>query len=344
MDKRKSWILRIIALGAICINLFVLANQVKFGDLGGGTELARAKTYANSLVGDLQSLAGDLGVAEKSAVKQALAKLHYEVYLVESPVELAGVVQNLASKTRDLIILEYARLNAEKVLTVLNSSQEVQYASTQTILTVEPLPAGGYRVDNPGYLQEKTISALEEIDFLIGKETSLYFEPFRRLATFKVLVENGAAKLVPLSQEQDTIKYLEGEIEILRADYAKVNKAAGFAEISGPGVIISVYDQVFSVAAGDLRRIVGELYSAGAAAIAINGQRLAYNSYIVDSEVGISIDGFIIRNNPVTIQVIGDTTTLVAGVDLLFSVSFKGMLSFEIETKENVVLPAKAIQ
>ncbi len=345
MDNRNARILRILAIVAIGLNLFILASQIKFGDLGGGTELAEAKTFANGLIGDLQELARTLDVAEKSSVKQTLAKLHYDVYLVSNQTELAEILQNSASKTRDLIISEYAHLNAEKVLAVINGDQEVQYASSQIILTVEPLPTGGYDVQLPNILRESTLDQLKGIENLFSKEALQgFYEPYRHLSTFKVLIENGVAQLVSQNQEQDTIKYIEGEIEILRADYAKINKTAGFAEISGPGVIISVYDQVFSVSAGDLRRIVGELFSSGAAAIAINGQRLAVNSYIVDSEQGILVDGVIIRSNPVVIQAIGDTTTLVAGVDLLFSVSLKEMLSFDIENRENIVLPAKAIQ
>lgn len=345
MDKRNVTVLRILALIAIGLNLFILASQIKLGDLGGGTELTAAKTFANGVIGDLQELARTLEVAEKSSVKQALAKLHYDVYLVSNPAELADIMQNSARKTRDLIISEYAHLNAERVLAVLNASQEVQYTGSQVILTVEPLPAGGYEVKQPNNLRDSTLSQLKEIENLFSKEALRgFYEPYRHLSTFKVLVENGVAQLVPQNQEQDTIKYLEGEIEILRTEYAKVNKKAGYAEISGPGVIISVYDQIFSVSAGDLRRIVGELYSSGAKAIAINGQRLAVNSYIIDYEEGIIVDGIRIRSNPVVIQAIGDTTTLVAGVDLLFSVSLKGMLSFDIENQENIVLPAKAIQ
>lgn len=338
-------ILRILAIVAIALNIAILATQIKLGDFAGGTELTKAKSFANFLVGDLQELAGTLGVAEKANVKQAMAKLHYDVYLADNQTELAGIIQNNASVTRDLIFSEYARLNAEKVLAVLNSAQEVQYADSQAVLTVEPLPAGGYAVSPANNLRETTVNALKQIENLLSRDSlRKFFQPFRLLSTFKVLIENGGAQLVPQNPEQDTIKYLEGEIENLRREYAKVNKIAGFAEISGPGVVISVYDLVFSVSGGDLRRIVGELFSAGADAITINGQRLAVNSYIVDAEEGITVDGIVLRNNPVIIQAIGDPTTLVAGVDLLFSVSFKGMLSFDIETRESLVLPAKALQ
>lgn len=342
MSKRTLKAVRILALAVLVLNLSILGSQLRLGTFKGGTELVRAKSFANQLISDLQGLAADLGVAEKSSVKQALAKLHYDVYLVDELAELAKIVQNSASKTRELIVSESARANAERVLTVLNTAREVQYASAQTILTIEPLLAGGYKITPHDYLQEATLARLEDVENLFGRDSlSQLDEPLRRLTIFKVLIDNGVAQLISQSQEQDTIKYLEGEIETLRSEYARVNKLAGFAEIAGPGVVISVYDQIFSVSAGDLRRIIGELYSAGATAIAINGHRLAVNSFIVDSDDSILVDGYRVRNNPVVIEAIGETTTLVAGVDLLFSVSLKGMLGFDIDVKEQIVLPAK---
>lgn len=345
MNKRDVKLLKIFTLIILGINLFLLVTQIKIGSLGRTSELASGKSFANALVGNLQELAQTLGVAEKGNIKQAMAKLHYDVYLVSNQAELAEIMHNSASKTRDLIFSEYARLNADEVLAVLNNAQEVTYTNAQMTLTVEPLPAGGFDVRQPNNLREDTLVQLKSIQNLFSQEALRdYYELYRHLSTFKIMIENGVAQVLPRNQEQQTYKYLEEEIQVLRAEYAKVNKIAGFAEITGPGIIILVYDQVFSLSAGELRRIVGELYSSGAVAIGINGQRLAVNSYIIDSENGILVDGIKIKSNPVTIQAIGDPTTLAAGVDLLFSVSLKGMLSSIIQISESIFLPAKAIQ
>lgn len=345
MDKLNTKTLRILAIIAIALNLLILASQIKLGEFVGGTELTDAKVFANNLISNLQGLAGTLNVAEKNSVKQSLAKLHYDVYLVNNQKELADIMQNSAGKTRDLIISEYTNLIAEKILAILNASSDIQYSSSSGTLIFEPLPTGGYQVMTPHSLGEDTLTQLLEIENLFSKESQRgFYEPYRHLSRVKVLIENGVAQLIPSNQEQDTIKYLDGEIQNLRDEYAKINQIAGYAEISGPGIQISVYDQIYEVSAGELRRIVGELYSSGAKAITIHGQRLSVNSYIIDSEDGIIVDGVPIRSNPVVIQAVGDTTTLRAGVDLLFSVSFRGMLSFDIENYENLDLPAKAFQ
>jgi hypothetical protein len=344
MDKLNTKTLRILALVAIALNLLILASQINLGEFVGGTELTDAKVFANDLISNLQGLAGALNVAEKNSIKQSLAKLHYDVYLVNNQKELADIMQNSAGMTRNLIISEYTNLTAEKVLAVLNASPDVQYSSTSVTLILEPLPTGGYQVKSPHSLGEDTLDQLLKIENLFSKESQRgFYEPYRHLTTLKILLENGVAQLIPANQEADTKKYLEAEIENLREEYAIINQTAGYAEISGPGILISIYDQ-FEVSAGDLRRIVGELYSSGAKAIAIHGQRLAVNSYIIDTEEGIIVDGVPIRSNPVVIEALGDTTTLRAGVDLLFSVSFRGMLSFDIKNYDSMDLPAKAFQ
>lgn len=345
MEKLNTKTLRILAIIALALNLIILSSQLHVGEFMGGTELSDAKLFANDLISNLQELAGSLNVSEKNSVKQSLAKLHYDVYLVDSHKELADILQNDAAKTRDLIITEYTNLAAEKVLAVLNAAPEIQYSSSSEILTIEPLPTGGYEVKPPHNLEEDTLTQLLGIENLFSKEAPRgFYEPYRHLSTLKVLIEKGVAQLIPQNLEQDTIKYLEGEIDNLREEYARVNQTAGYAEMSGPGIEIYVYDQIYSVSAGDLRRIISELYSSGARAIAVHGQRLAVNSYIIDSEEGIIVDGVTIRSNPVVIQAVGDTTTLRAGVDLLFSVSFRGVLSFDIENRENMVLPARGFQ
>jgi uncharacterized protein YlxW (UPF0749 family) len=119
---------------------------------------------------------------------------------------------------------------------------------------------------------------------------------------------------------------------------------AGFAEISGPGVTITIYDKLFSVSAVDLRKIVGELFSAGASAISVAGHRLAVNSYIVDTDEGINIDGFIISSNPVVIEALGDHQTIISGIDLLFSVDMKNMFYVTTDIHDRLVLPAQISQ
>ena len=101
------------------------------------------------------------------------------------------------------------------------------------------------------------------------------YADYLALTSRQIEIEEGTARRVVPSSDQDTIKYWEREIQNLRNEYRRVTRLAGLAEASGPGITITLRDKYFPMEAGDLRRIVSEIYSAGATAISINGQRLA---------------------------------------------------------------------
>lgn len=345
MDKRNLRVILIYAIILVILNGWVLASQVNLADWGVQQNLDFSKTFANALVNDMQEMANNLGVAERTNVKQALAKLHYDVYLIGNPAELASIVQNTASDTRDLIIAEYVKTSGEQVLRILNNAQEVQELNTKTVLSIQPVPGGGYIVNEPHNLSEKTKVELAKVPTLFSFDAFRNdFESYRSLSTLQVAVEGGVAQLAIPETNQDTILFWEKEIQTMRGEYAKVSKSAGFAEVSGAGLTLTLHDKLFSVTGGDLRRIVGELYSSGATAIAVNGHRLTVNSFIVDNEQGTVVDGYVIETDPVKLDVLGDYQTLVTGVDLLFSVVMKNMFYVDIEYNENLELPAKIIQ
>lgn len=345
MDKRNLRILHFYVGLIIIINVFLVSTQINWSEWGYKPNLDFSKDFANAIVMTMQDLAKDLGVSERSNVKQALAKLHYDVYLAGSRADLAAVVQNNASDTRNLIVTEYVKSSGEQVLMVLNNAPEVQTTNTKVTINVVPMPDGGYSVLEANVLRDETLAQLENVSTLFNFETFRNnYENYRRLSTLQIEIEQGRAQLATPNNDQDTLKYWEREIQNIRNDYTRISKTAGFAEISGPGVSVTIHNKLFSVQAGDLRRIVGEFYSAGATAISISGHRLAVNSYIIDGDEGISIDGFMIGTNPVVIEVLGDQQTLLTGIDLLFNVVMKDMFYVNMESHDNLVLPGKVIQ
>lgn len=345
MDKRNRRILLIYVALVLAINIFLVATQINWAELGDRPDLDFSKEFANDIVLAMQELAADLGIGEKANVKQALAKLHYDVYLAANSKELARIIQNTASDTRDLLVSEYVNSIAEQVLKILNEAPEVQAARAKKVIKLEPQPEGGYRVAEPHGLGPDTLAQLEKLGSLFSIDAFREnYDDFLAMASLQIEVEEGTARRVAPSNDQDTIKYWEREIQSLRNEYRKITKLAGLAEVSGPGISVTIRDKYFPMEAGDLRRIVSEFYSAGATAISINGLRLGVNSYIIDEDYGICIDGALIDTNPVEIQVLGDPQTLFTGIDLLFSVVFKDMFYISMESHENLVLPSKVIQ
>lgn len=345
MDKRNTRILLVYVTLALAINIFLAAAHIDWAKWGDRPNLDFSKDFANDIVLAMQELAVDLGVAEKANIKQALAKLHYDVYLAANSKELAGIIQNTASDTRDLIVAEYVNSSAEQVLKILNEAPEVQAARAKTTIKIEPRREGGYRVAEPHDLSAETLAQLGNLSTLFSIDVFREnYVDYLALTSMQIEIEEGTARRVVPSSDQDTIKYWEREIQNLRNEYRRVTRLAGLAEASGPGITITLRDKYFPMEAGDLRRIVSEIYSAGATAISINGQRLAVNSFIIDEDAGICIDGTLIDTNPVEIQALGDPQTLFTGIDLLFSVVFMDMFYVSMESHEDLILPGKVIQ
>ena len=122
--------------------------------------------------------------------------------------------------------------------------------------------------------------------------------------------------------------------------------AAGLAEMSGPGVVIKLYDAQDGYSAGDLihdtdvRDVVNELFAAGAKGVAVGGQRLIATSPLRCVGPVIRVNQKEIPANPVVIEAVGDADVLTSGLDIIrFSLEFHRNFRVEIEKKENVKLP-----
>lgn len=345
MDKRNLKILLTYASVILILNLFLISSQVNLTDWGLNQNLDYSKDFANSMVSELQEFAVTLGVEERNNVKQALAKLHYDVYLVGNQTELAALIQNNAAEARALIISESVKISGEQVLRILNSAPEVQQKSSRTVLRIEPLENGGFAAKDSNIISEETAAELEDVSSLFSFDYfRSHYQSYRNLTSLQIEIEDGYAQLINPEIDQDAIKYWEREIQAIRQEYTRVSRAAGFAEVSGSGIVITISDKYYSVSALDLRRIVGELFSSGAAAIAVNGYRLGVTSYIIESDHGIKVDGYSINTNPIKIEVIGDGPTLISGIDLLFSVVMKDSFYVDIQNRDLLELPAKIIQ
>ena len=124
----------------------------------------------------------------------------------------------------------------------------------------------------------------------------------------------------------------------------------GFVAVSGPGVRAVVDDApngdpAQAVRDEDLALLVDGLWSAGAEAIAINGQRLTTLSAIRNSGPAIHVNGRPLAP-PYTVLAIGDTRTLQA--DLLdsthgsefYSLARQLQFVFELRNEDSMNLPA----
>jgi uncharacterized protein YlxW (UPF0749 family) len=126
---------------------------------------------------------------------------------------------------------------------------------------------------------------------------------------------------------------------------------SGARAARGPGIQIVVDDARHAtsfkqqVQAPDLQKLVNGLWQVGAEAIAINGQRLTSLSSIRDAGSAITVN-YVSLRHPYTVSAIGDPKTIgarlldTAGGQALLTLQSTFGLQFDVNTKDNMLLPA----
>ncbi|MBD8068385.1 DUF881 domain-containing protein [Bacillus sp. PS06] len=103
----------------------------------------------------------------------------------------------------------------------------------------------------------------------------------------------------------------DGKEEVLKATLEELKEAAGLTEVKGPGIILTV-DRAFNeigvpseaVSAEILRRLINDLNSYQAEAIAIDNHRVINTTVIREIQRTTKIDSYSIRSLPFQIKVI----------------------------------------
>ncbi|WP_157740777.1 DUF881 domain-containing protein [Jiangella sp. DSM 45060] len=170
-----------------------------------------------------------------------------------------------------------------------------------------------------------------------------------------------------VSRLQGEVGSLESEIGRLESDLLQ-NSAAGqqtreeveslqattgAIAVTGPGVVVTVDDAEEQSAENgtdrvldlDLRQVVNGLWSAGAEAVAINGQRITPLTAIRSAQNVIQIN-YRPMNAPYEVSAIGDPRTLArdfgdgSGGQWLRDVASKSGIQYDVDSEESLTLPA----
>jgi uncharacterized protein YlxW (UPF0749 family) len=146
-----------------------------------------------------------------------------------------------------------------------------------------------------------------------------------------------------LSKEAQVFFNLAEETEKYRMFLGKV-------KVKGKGVEVTLSDGDYDPAEKNINnyivheqqvfKVINELYIAGASAIAINGQRLSYNSYILCDGPVITVDGNQ-HPAPFVISAIGDSDILSSALNLTGGVKDQLVnenITVKIEKKDTVTM------
>jgi uncharacterized protein YlxW (UPF0749 family) len=149
-----------------------------------------------------------------------------------------------------------------------------------------------------------------------------------------------------LSDEADVFSELVKEAEMYRVYLGKVN-------VKGPGVQVTLSDAEYDPAEENVNnyivheyhifQVINELNISGANAIAINGQRISQDSYILCNGPVIEVDGQQ-HFAPFVISAIGDADTMSAALNIKGGVKdilVNENVQFSLEKKDQMIMRAK---
>lgn len=143
----------------------------------------------------------------------------------------------------------------------------------------------------------------------------------------------------------------------LRERLIALETLTGTGRVTGPGLRITVDDAPIDEVSGgeatsdnrildlDLQYLVNGLWSAGAEAIAINGERLTALTAIRGADISITVD-YRPLARPYVVEAIGDPATLEArfaespGGEWLYDLKAVQHIRFETQAKDELTLPA----
>lgn len=128
--------------------------------------------------------------------------------------------------------------------------------------------------------------------------------------------------------EDLTADISDGEVRAARTDAATVGVTAGFSEVTGPGLSITLSDAPpeqaeastryalsdFVVHQQDIQAIVNALWAGGARAVTVQGQRIISTTSIKCEGTMVTLDGLPFPQ-PYVISGVGDLTGMLAAID-----------------------------
>jgi hypothetical protein len=294
------------------------------------------KVMADDMLEYSKRFAQDLGVQDRSSVKEALATFNYEIDLAEDGDDLTRLIFTYGRQVQETVLREWDALLREKVLALINQDKNLQKETGKVQFTLRISHQDGVAADPP-LLHEDTLQ--EILDYYL--EGGMVQEQ-----VFRIEVEESRSRMLVPYNPLDYIQTLTEELDSLRVSMHEMQVAAGLAEMVGTGIVIKLYDAQEGYTASDIihdsdvRDVVNELFASGAKGVAVGGQRLIAVSPIRCVGPVIRVNQKEISANPVVIEAVGDPEVLSSGLDIIrFSLEFHRNFRIEIEEKENIILP-----
>ncbi len=334
--RMDPWLTALIAV--MVVNIIVLGMSAqRLRGPAGGRGLPAVRKGAEALADYYAAEIAQLGLENNQAVREAAAKYRYAVEQALTVDEVARAMSTYGRNLMDVIRRENQLALERNVLGIIAQDPRIPEAPDGAAVIVRS-ENGQVLIDDPADILTpeteanlKASSAARQLQEMVQVE-----------------VRGGKPKLLTTRSLPGQIQALRQEIEAARAALQQAMQAGGYAELTGPGLIIrarqsqeqTLVDDVLSY---DLRDMVNELFAAGARGIQIGSQRLVATSSIRTAGSHLLVNHQRVPTEPVEIRVVGDPDVLASALDLITHSPYFGLV-LDVEKQNSITLTAHPLE
>jgi hypothetical protein len=328
----------LIVAAALLLNTVVMGRSLNLYSFPGERgEIALAKDSAVLISAELLSMhEGHAPVS--SILEERVSRMQFDIRRARRLDEIAHVLERGIVEIQSILTREEDTARRTAILSILEKDDSlVRYRGKASIsISRESEDGDGLQVlDTEGLLTAPVLLELSGHPALQ--------QPFLVV----VEIDHGQIRLPTQRILADRLASLELEQASLRLELQSIRSQAGFAALSGPGIRIKMYDAVGGytedqiVHDADVRDVINELTSAGAAGVAVGDQRIVATSSIRCAGPVILINHRPVQVDPVIISAVGDPHILASSLNLIHStlMATKGV-KLELEKSDRLTLPA----
>ena len=327
-------ILNTALLGALCYGFHAAFPPVTMRH-------SSKQAVARELADYNQRLADELGVLERSAVREALASFNYDIELFSGD-ELTKTILEQGRRVQEIILREADLMLVDKILALVNTDSQVQQDKEQLSFSLH-LPENESEGDHEIFTLPGNIlspGTVEKIENLIPLDR--YSEGWR----LEIEIADGVARQKVPYDPKEQLEVLNEELDATRLKLHELRIQAGLLEMAGKGITAELYDETGAAAPtsiihdADIRDVINELFISGAKGICVGGQRIVVSSGIRCVGPLIEVNGRLIPVNPVVIQAVGDPDLLASGLEIIKNnMELSRGIRFEIKHEKAITLP-----
>lgn len=336
-----------ISMGlALLLGVLLVFNSLGLIQFRGG-EFQTAKNYALSLLEYNLNLAHDLGIPkDDTRVNLAYRRLEDSVNKAATPEELYHLVLTEMKKFEQTI-REQAFFNLTNWLDwVINQDPNLASLEESTEVKISFLADKSIAIEGGEFLAQETIDRITA--YTLPAELGFQTVPIAVEVVDGLVMTRVKEPLL----EQDPLSHMQNQYKFLEQEYNNMRAVAGYSEMLGPGLIISlldaeddqIYDENNIIHDVDVQEVVHLLWASGAQGIAVGERRLVANSSIrcVGGPILVNYDPIPVK--PLVIKAVGDSQTMLEYLEPLFSYyTDVRNLRVEVESVSDLRLPGKPL-